>query len=330
MPAPGLLLLTPYLDEKPWGGRGLARFGFDVPPEKPIGEALLTGAGARVTGGPFDGRTLGEIVAADPLGAIGERGLRVTRGLPLFPLLIKLIDARDDLSIQVHPGDNDAPPGSLGKTEAWHVLAAEPGALLYIGLQEGVGAAELEALARTGRTTAHLMRRLPAIPETTVLLPHGTVHALGAGVLIYEIQQPSNITYRFDDWGRVDAAGKPRELHLDQGFAVLDPTSRPESIAPVPLTAAAGKRTRLVRSPFFAAERIELAAGDAIELNGADAPQAFTCLTGTATLAADGIPVALEAGTSAVTLACSSAVQLTTATPATLLRGWLDPEADRG
>ena len=230
MAAPGPLLLNPFLDEKPWGGRGLARFGFVLPADRPIGEALITGADARVSGGPLDGRTLGEIVAADPIVAIGERGLRLTRGLPLFPLLIKLIDARDDLSIQVHPGNENAPPGSLGKTEAWHVLDAEPGAMLYLGLQEGVDAAELEALARAGRSTAHLMRRMPAVPGSTVLLPHGTVHALGAGVMIYEIQQPSAITYRFDDWGRVDSAGRSRELHLDEGFAVLDPTSRPEPV----------------------------------------------------------------------------------------------------
>src|SRR5215211_4348250 len=328
MAALGPLLITPFLDEKPWGGRRLARFGFVLPADRPIGEALITGADARVSGGPLDGRTLGEIVAADPLVAIGERGLRLTRGLPLFPLLIKLIDARDDLSIQVHPGNENAPPGSLGKTESWHVLDAEPGALLYLGLQEGVAAAELEALARAGRSTAHLMRRVPAVPGTTVLLPHGTAHALGAGVLIYEIQQPSAITYRFDDWGRVDAAGRPRELHLDEGFAVLDPTSRPEPIAPVLLPSSASSRTRLVQCPYFTAERIELAPGDAIELNGAGAPQALTCLTGAVQLTADGRTVALETGDSAATLASSGPALLAATAPAIVLRGWLDPVVD--
>ena len=330
MTGSGPLLLTPYLDEKPWGGRGLARCGFDLPSGTPIGEALLTGTGARVSGGPLDGQTLGEIVAADPVGAIGERGLRATRGIPVFPLLIKLIDARDDLSIQVHPGDADAPSGSLGKTEAWHVLQAEPGALLYIGLREGVDAAELEALARAGRSTAHLMRRLPAMPGTTVLLPHGTVHALGAGVLIYEIQQPSTITYRFDDWGRVDAAGRPRELHLDEGFAVLDPASRPEPVAPAPLPSSAGSRTLLVRCPYFAAERIEITAGDVVALDGMGAPQVLTCLNAGAELAVDGRTVTLEAGDSAAILASSGPAVVTAIDTATLLRGWLDPAAEGG
>lgn len=327
MPDSEPLLLTPHLDEKPWGGRGLARFGFDLPPAASIGEALLTGSEARVAEGPLAGRTLGEIVAADPPGTIGERGLRVTRGLPLFPLLIKLIDARNDLSIQVHPGDDNAPPGSLGKTEAWHVLEAEPGSWLYLGLQEGVDAAELETLARTGRSTAHLMRRVPAIPGTTVLLPHGTVHALGAGVLIYEIQQPSAITYRFDDWGRVDATGKSRDLHLDEGFAVLKPASRPDPIPPQPLPTNNGRRTLLVRDPRFTAEHFALTEGDEIDLDGAGAPQVLTVLGGDATLSTGGTAVTLGAGVSAVTLAASGPARLTTSTTTTVVRAWLDPEA---
>ena len=324
MLAPGPLLLAPHLDEKPWGGRGLAGYGFTLPEDRLIGEALVTGSDARVTGGLLDGRRLGDVVAADPPRAIGERGLRLTNGLPLFPLLIKLIDARDDLSIQVHPADETAPHGHLGKTEAWHVLAALGCAALYLGLQDGVGVAELEALARSGQSTAHLMRRVSAIPGTTVLLPAGTVHALGAGVVIYEIQQPSAITYRFDDWGRVDAAGNPRELHIDEGFAVLDPASRPDPIPAEPIPIPSGKRTRLVRCPFFAAERIEFSPGDSIELDGEGAPQVFTCLAGALTIAADGRDVAVIAGQSVALLAASSPARLTATAPTTLLRRWLD------
>jgi mannose-6-phosphate isomerase len=328
MLAPGPLLLTPELDEKPWGGRGLAGLGFDLPEDRLIGEALITGSDARITGGVLDGMRLGDIVAADPPGAIGERGLRLTNGLPLFPLLIKLIDARDDLSIQVHPADETAPHGHLGKTEAWYVLSAQPGSWLYLGLQDGVDTSDLEALARSGQSTAHLMRRVPATPGTTVLLPAGTVHALGAGVLIYEIQQPSAITYRFDDWGRVDAAGNPRELHIDEGFGVLDPLSRPEPIFSDPVPTTAGKRSRLVRCPFFAAERIELGSGQTVELDGKGAPQVFTTLAGWLTVAADGHSVLLNAGQSVALLAASSPAVLTATEPTTLIRGWLDPASE--
>jgi mannose-6-phosphate isomerase len=327
MNIPGPLLLTPQLDEKPWGGRGLAGFGFDLPGDRPIGEALITGTDARIASGPHAGMRLGEIVAGDPVGSIGERGLRLTGGLPVFPLLIKLIDARDDLSIQVHPDDERAPHGHLGKTEAWHVLAAQPGTSLYLGLEDGVGVAELENLARSGQSTAHLMRRVPAVPGITVFLPAGTVHALGAGVLIYEIQQPSAITYRFDDWGRVDEAGHARELHIDEGLSVLDPVSRPDPIAPEPLSTGAGSRARLVRCPYFTAERITLAAGDAVTLDGAGAPQVFTCLEGALTVSSDNRSQAQTAGQSVAMLAASSPTTLTATEPTTLLRGWLDPDA---
>src|SRR5262249_19744327 len=144
---------------------------------------------------------------------------------------IKLIHGQDDLSIQVHP-DNDAAMAAglgTGKTEAYHVLAAEPGSVLYLGLRPGLAEDEFrQACHRGDGSAAQCLRQVPASPGTTVLIPSGTPHALGAGSLIYEIQQPSNVTYRLDDWGRVDASGQSRDLHLAEGFAVLDAASRPE------------------------------------------------------------------------------------------------------
>ncbi|HET8522629.1 MAG TPA: type I phosphomannose isomerase catalytic subunit, partial [Thermomicrobiales bacterium] len=205
----GPLSLQPRLDVKPWGGRLLAQFGLPLPSDALIGEAVITAPEAVVGDGPLAGRTLGEIVAADPATASGPLGLAATGGRPRFPLLIKLIDATENLSIQVHPPDDMAvqEDDGLGKTEAWHVLTAQPGSALYLGLRPGVGQAEFAAAASAGQPTASLMRRLDACPNTTYLIPAGTVHALGAGVVIYEVQQPSTITYRLDDWGRVDAAG---------------------------------------------------------------------------------------------------------------------------
>ena len=321
----GPLPLLPRLDPKPWGGRRLARFGFALPPDEPIGEALLTAGEAVVASGYHAGRALADLVAADPVGLCGARGLVLTRGMPLFPLLVKLIDAAEPLSVQVHPPDAAAPPGSLGKTEAWHVLDAAPGAVLYLGLNDGIGVAELEALARRGASTAGLLRAVPAVPGETVYLPAGTVHALGAGVLIYELQQPSAVTYRLDDWGRLDAAGRPRALHRDAALDVLDPASRPDPIPPLALPTDAGERTRLVASPWFALERLALPAGASTALSGEGAPQVVTCLAGAGTITTGGDPVAFAAGETVAVPAAAPAATLAATADAVLLRGWLDP-----
>jgi mannose-6-phosphate isomerase len=315
------LLLDAHLEPRPWGGRGLARFGFELPVGERIGEAWITGASATIANGPHAGSPLGDLVAVDTTGTIGEPGLALTRGQPLFPLLIKLIDAEENLSIQVHPDDAHAPPGELGKTEAWHVLDARRESGLYLGLAAGVEAGEFAALARAGQPTAHLLRRVPAMPGQTYLLPAGTLHALGAGVTIYEIQQPSNITYRLDDWGRLDAQGRSRELHLDAGLAALDPTSRPESVAPASLPTPAGKRDRLVACRFFALERFELVAGETVRLDGEGTPQVVTCLAGRALIHSDGRHAELASGRSAALLASSGPAELTAVEAATLFRG---------
>jgi mannose-6-phosphate isomerase len=323
----GPLLLAPHLVEKPWGGRDLTRYGFDLPADVPIGEAWLTASESTIVNGEHAGRRLGDLIVNDPAGTIGERALQLTRGLPLFPLLIKLLSASENLSIQVHPSDENAPAGSLGKTEAWHVLDAAPGAVLYLGLADGATIADLEQLARRGRSTEHLIRRVPATPGMTIFQAPGSVHALGAGVVIYEIQQPSGVTYRLDDWGRVDLDGRPRELHLDESFAVLDPNLRPEPVPPRSLPSPAGTRTQLVSCPLFTAERIVLDTGESLELSGEGAPQVFTPLTGAIAVTAQGVSVAAAAGQSVVLLAATGVAQVTAREPATIMRGWLDPNA---
>ena len=132
-------LVVPRLDAKPWGGRKLERYGLDLPPGEAIGEALVTAGEAQVTAGDGVGQDLGALVQTDPAGRLGERARDAVSGRAIFPLLAKLIDAAENLSIQVHPDDEAARSRDrLGKTEAWHVLDAEPGGKLYLGLQEGV------------------------------------------------------------------------------------------------------------------------------------------------------------------------------------------------
>ena len=163
---------------------------------------------------------LSALASRDPAAWIGARGMEATGGRPIFPLLVKLIDGQADLSIQIHPDDRAAAAAGLGtgKTEAYHVLAAEPGSVIYLGLDPEVMLEEFAAscLLANG-SAAGCLRRIPAAPGMTVLIPAGTPHALGAGILLYEIQQPSNVTFRLDDWGRVDASGIARALHHREG-----------------------------------------------------------------------------------------------------------------
>jgi mannose-6-phosphate isomerase len=291
-------IVSPRLDAKPWGGRRLESLGISLPPAGEIGEALLTANEAEITAGAHSGQTLGGVVATDLVAALGSRGLAAVGGRAIFPLLAKLIDASENLSIQVHPDDDQAAPlDRLGKTEAWHVLGVDPGATLYLGLQPGSGLDRFaEAASRLDGSSAALMRTVPAQAATTVLVPAGTIHALGAGVLVYEIQQPSDVTYRLDDWGRVDAAGRPREMHLEQGFAVSRPELLPELIAPVRLRHPVGERHLLAACRFFALERIALPAGGRFDAGDAGSPTVITVVTGAAAIAGHE----LEVGQSAV------------------------------
>jgi mannose-6-phosphate isomerase len=320
------LRLLPRLDPKPWGGRGLAAFGFDLPPDEAIGEALLTAGEAVVAAGPLGGRTLGELAEAAPEALVGRLGQAATGGRPVFPLLIKLIEATSHLSIQVHPDDAAARSlegDKLGKTEAWHVLAAEPGAELLIGLREGIDPDGFAAASRRGERVAGMLRSLPARPGTTLLIPAGTVHALGAGTLVYEVQQPSDVTYRLDDWGRVDAAGRPRPLHVEPGLDVTDPARRPLPIAPVELPAVAGRRQVLAACRYFALERLALPAGGRAEASAVGSSQALTCLQGSVEVATGGGSVALDPGGTAVVPASAGTATLAARAPAVVLRAWV-------
>src|SRR5215207_9944362 len=283
--------LQPRLDPKPWGGRQLEAWGIPLPPGETIGEALLTDPEATVASGATPGTSLGELASRDPGSWIGDRGLEATGGRMIFPLLIKLIDGQADLSIQVHPDDRAAAAAGLGtgKTEAYHILAAEPGSVIYLGLDPEV---KLEDFAssclRANGSAADYLRRISAAPGMTLLIPAGTPHALGAGILIYEIQHPSNVTFRLDDWGRVDAAGMVRPLHHREGLAVIDPHARPEPIPPIALADPQSGRSLLVATRYFALERIVLDATTVVRFPEIDSPQVLTCIEGTAMVDVSG------------------------------------------
>ena len=318
--AGGVSVTRPRLDEKPWGGRKLERFGLGLPPGVPVGEALVTAGDAEIVSGAAAGRTLGEVIAANP-GLLGPAASRAVRGRATFPLLVKLIDASENLSIQVHPNDEQAAPlDKLGKSEAWYVLAADPGAGLYVGLREGVSLdAFQEAASRLDGSSAELMRRVPAEPGRTILLPANTIHALGAGVMVYEIQQPSDVTYRLDDWGRVDADGNPREMHPERGVAVADPEIQPDWLEP---NGTGDGRELLVTTRWFALERIEMDAGSELVLPELAGPQVVTLLEGTSGIGRER----LTSGHSAVAWPGGEHA-LTAGDRVVALRAWVPEEA---
>lgn len=315
-------LVVPRLDAKPWGGRALERYGLDLPEGEKIGEALVTAGEATIAAGIGAGQTLQEVVESDPVGRIGSRALAAVSGRAVFPLLAKLIDATENLSIQVHPDDEGARAlERLGKTEAWYVLDAAPGSMLFLGLEEGVSLNRfMEDARRLDGTSAGHLRAIDAIAAEAVIIPAGTVHALGAGVVVYEIQQPSDVTFRLDDWGRVDAEGNPREMHLEQGEMASREDLRPDMIVPVTIDTG---RSLLAACRYFALERIE--AEDDRELFLADArtPQVVTVLSGAVTLAGGGDTLELAAGSSAVVWPARDAALLRMTGGTVLLRAWV-------
>lgn len=317
-------LVMPRLDAKPWGGRKLAAYGVPLPNNEPIGEALVTAEEAVIVAGDGEGRTLQELVAGDPEARLGSRGRLVVSGHDTFPLLVKLIDAAENLSIQVHPDDAGATSlNRLGKTEAWHMLHAEPGSKLYLGLNEDVDVDTFMEHARLlDGTSAADLRSIEAVAGMTILIPAGTVHALGAGVMVYEIQQPSDVTFRLDDWGRVDAEGNPREMHLDQGESAIRAENRPSRIEPISLGSGGFRRHMLTACRYFATERFEMAAKTTITIEGTESPQVLTGLTGTARIGGSETLV-LMPGSSVVVWPSDSSATITATGNCVVLRSWV-------
>ena len=217
------LTFKPIFKERVWGGRSLQRlYGKAMPPDKPIGESWeisdRPGDASVIANGPLAGkdlRWLMEHCTKDLLGAGHENTKR-------FPLLVKILDAREKLSLQVHPpAAKAAELGGEPKTEMWYVAEAAPGAELYAGLKRGVTRAEFEKKIGDG-TVADCFHRLKVEQGDVMFLPSGRVHALGAGLVIFEIQQNSDTTYRVFDWNRLGLDGKPRELHVAESLASMD------------------------------------------------------------------------------------------------------------
>jgi mannose-6-phosphate isomerase len=253
---PGAIPLLPALKEVLWGGRQLQRrYGKDAPLDRPLGEAwevsCLPGMESRDI---RDGRSLAEIFAADPVHVLGPLA-----GNSRFPFLVKLLATAQKLSVQVHPDEEGARrrgrPGH-GKREAWLVLEAEPGAGIHLGLGEGVGIRDFQEAVAQGDADRceQLMRWVePSAGDVIDVLP-GTLHCIGPGLVLLEVQQPSDLTYRLYDWGRDPATGGRRPLHLEDGLSVLRPDQRPMP-EPVGEPSLDGPGLVRLRTPHFSIEQ---------------------------------------------------------------------------
>ena len=268
-PPLGPLRFQSLLKRAIWGGRRLATvLGKPLGPGDDYAEAWeISDHGpdqSIVAEGPRRGMTLAELMASHNADLLGKHA-----GLARFPLLVKWIDAHDRLSVQVHPNDAQAAalaPGESGKTEAWLVLDAEPGSRIYAGLKPGVTRAALQQAIGDNRVT-DCLHSFDAAPGDCVFIPAGTVHALGAGLLLYEVQQTSDVTFRLDDWDRTDREGNPRPLHVAQSLAVIDWTCGPVEPRRSDSRAGPGRgRETLVECAYFVLERYN--GSDSLRLGG--------------------------------------------------------------
>ena len=250
------LALEAHLAPAIWGGHVLTgRFGKPGDPNATIGEAWECWDEDRVASGLYAGRTLGEL-----RGELGGALLGPLDPARAFPLLTKFIDAHAALSVQVHPDDAyaqrvEGQPN--GKTECWYVLEAEPGAQIVLGWTRDTSRAEyLERVARG--TLDELLRQVPVRAGDAFYLPAGTLHAIGRGIVLYETQQTSDLTYRIYDYGRLDATGRPRALHVEKAADVLDyRAATGGALRPLDYELEGLRRTTLVAGASFVLERVE-------------------------------------------------------------------------
>jgi mannose-6-phosphate isomerase len=283
-----------------WGGRRLGEaLNKPLPTAEPYGESweISDHPSHRsvVADGPFAGRALPQLLRTHGEALVG-------RPTSSFPWLVKHLDACDWLSVQVHPDERSVGrlwPGENSKNEAWFILDAQPGSKVYAGLLPGVDEEVLRRKVADG-TCAECLHRFDPKPGDCLYLPAGTVHAVGGGVLMAEVQQSSDATFRLFDWGRVDAKGRSRELHVDKAMACIDWKQGPVHPVPAPgyprgSEAPAGAvRQQLVSCPYF--RLVYLRESGPFALGGSGPMQVAIVLHGRGEMTTPDGPVALAPG----------------------------------
>jgi mannose-6-phosphate isomerase len=327
------LTFEPAFKDYVWGGWNLVRRFGRRPPEDMdrVAETWEISAHphglSHVASGPLKGWSLSQVMeswGASLLGSRAEAALRLGR----FPLLVKLLDAARDLSVQVHPGDDYAQAHGddvLGKTEAWYVLHADPGAQIIYGVRRGVARQQFQAALEAG-TLEQCLHVLPVQVGDVVLLRPGTVHSVLAGLVVVEVQQASDATYRVYDWNRLGSDGKPRPLHIDKALDVIDfSLVEPGLTPPVPLASAPGlQRVERVRCQHFVVEETRLAAGAQFRTTADGSTfEIWACLEGLARLEWDGEPIRMPGVRFVLVPAALGDLAVCASEPSLLLRIYL-------
>jgi mannose-6-phosphate isomerase len=294
------LLFRPILKEKVWGGRRLAALGKPLPEGALVGESWeladlpdpVPDGQSVIANGPLAGRPLRELLDSDREAILGPLPLSAEGG---FPLLVKYLDARENLSVQVHPDEAyvQRHPETHLKSEAWVVVDAEPGAVIYKGLRPEVTRESFRRDIDENRVADDLLA-VPVERGACHYLPSGTCHALGAGVMVAEVQTPSDTTFRVYDWGRRD-----RELHVEQALECIRFGETPEVPGPQEAVRVGELLTTpLVRTSFFAIERIEAGGATSLPVVTSGEPVVWMTLAGAGRIETPGGPtVPLAAGT---------------------------------
>lgn len=277
------LRFEPIYQYRLWGGRRLADLlAAPLPGDGPIGEAWVLSDrddhASRVADGPLKGRTIGQLMEQSPEQLLGKLAGRFSR----FPLLLKFLDVREMLSLQVHPADarkDLLPAGETGKTEAWVVLEAGTKSRIYAGLKTGITADDLRRAVAGGVVADDVASFTPKQGDS-VFIPAGTVHSLG-DVVVFEIQENSDVTFRLDDWGHIDPkTGRPRALQIDQALSAINMAQGEIApVAPVVEETKPVERERLFDCDHFRLWRLRGQSPFAV--GAAGAPRVLVCIEGT-------------------------------------------------
>lgn len=303
----------PILKSMLWGGEKLIPYKRIVSDQKQVGESWelsgVKGNESVVADGPEAGTTLPQLIARHGAALLGKANFE--RFGEEFPLLIKFIDARQDLSIQVHPNDELAwkRHHSKGKTEMWYVIAAAEGAHLRSGFAKQVTPAEYAASVENN-TITDLLTDYAIHPGDVFFLPAGRVHSIGAGAFIAEIQQTSDITYRIYDFNRRDANGKTRELHTELAKDAIDYTVLPDYRTHY--TPARNSEVELVSCPYFTTSLLDLTEERTLDLTTLDSFLVVICIEGAGTLLDEsGTPVPVHQGETVLVPASTKNLRIT-------------------
>ncbi|WP_166825463.1 type I phosphomannose isomerase catalytic subunit [Thalassoroseus pseudoceratinae] len=317
------LFFEPILKRIRWGGRRLGtELGKPIGPETDYAESWeISDHGedqSLVTDGEFAGWSLKKLVTERNADIFGRHA-----GRKQFPLLVKFLDANDRLSVQVHPNDEQAKqydPLENGKTEAWVIVHAEPGSQLYVGLQDGIGPEQLDEHLRAG-TVEEILHTVTVHPGDCVFIPAGTIHAIGEGIVLAEIQQSSDLTFRLYDWGRLGADGKPREIHIESALECTNFDMGPvDPVEPQVKTASPIRTEELVQNDHFVMQRHIVPAGQTAKLSTDNRFHVYSVLGGSGKLTS-GQP--LNLGTTFLVPAACDDVEVQAAEELTLLEAFL-------